>query len=107
MGVSVDVLVVVGGPVRPAAAKNADEVREGIVVLCGRRHRQLDFGAFRKGQRFRGLKDAPYVSGFDGRGHGLHSAIILWESAMQYTEWAGDCEVRLKGVWRAGGVSPP
>ena len=73
MGISVDVFVVVRGSVRPTAAKDTDEAREGVVVLCRRRHRQLDFGAFRKGQRFRGLEDAIHVSGLDGRGHGLQS----------------------------------
>jgi len=79
---------------------DANEVRERVFVLCRRRrrHRQLDYGAFRKGQGFRGLEDAANVSGFDGRGHALRSAIVPWESDVQYTGGTGDCEVELKGT---------
>src|SRR5437867_11497893 len=69
MPISVQILVVVRGPVGRTLASSNDSL-EGILGLRLGAHRQLDRSAFRQGNRLLGLKCSLGIDGFDGDTHG-------------------------------------
>ena len=79
MPISVQILVVVRGPVGRTLASSNDSL-EGILGLRLGTHRQLDRGAFRQGNRLLGLKCPLGIDGFDGDTHGspLFKRLQAW-----------------------------